>query len=157
LVSNYLTGPTGDATMMINALNPPTPPPLPTAEVLSQVMGLIALARDPDSIEARINEYVSQTQAIHAAIAELAAARKAAEDAQAALADLDARERAVADQKAAVEQATTQASVASAALQSRSAELDKRAGELEKLSSELAAREQSLAARVQSYRRGLEA
>jgi uncharacterized protein (DUF3084 family) len=140
---------------MINALNPPTPPAMPTNEALASAFTLLAVAADPAGTRARLDELTEQVRVVHSAVAEYDAARKAAEDAQAALADLHARELALADKQVVLEQATTQASVASSALAAREQKLAAAEAAMAKRESEIAGREDGLAAKLAVYRKAL--
>jgi chromosome segregation ATPase len=140
---------------MINALNPPTPPPMLSNESLNTALIWLAVASDVAGTRARLGELVEQTKLVHSAIAEAEAARDAAVAEQAKLADLHAREKTLDDRQVAVEQMQTQAAVASAALAAREAAQDKRAVELEKLAGDIAAQQAALAAKLASYRKAL--
>jgi hypothetical protein len=131
------------------------PPAMVTNEALSQAMALIALARNPDSIEARINEYVSQTQAIHAAIAEHDAAKKSAEAEVEKLSDLVAAQAKLAADQAAMTEAHAQLAVATSAVSGREQAAGAWEAKLTKRESEIAAKEAALAAKLASYRQAL--
>jgi uncharacterized protein (DUF3084 family) len=132
-----------------------SPPALPTNEAITTALTLLQVAADPKGTRSRLDELVEQMKAVHSAMAEHDAARKAAEAAQRRLADVNARDKKLAEEQAAVVEEQTRLAVTSSAFTAREQSLTARENELVKREGEIAAKEKALAARVASYRSAL--